>query len=127
MEARERLYRGRQLPFAVANRVVILVDDGLATAMTAAAAISSLRRQGPARIVFAVPVGSPQAIRNIAQLADEVVCLYEPADLRAVGPSLRGFRGNLGRRGAILPGAFAPSGARGVTLTEERRAKCRTV
>ena len=85
MEARERLYRGRQLPLAVANRVVILVDDGLATGMTAAAAISSLRRQGPARIVFAAPVGSPQAVRNIARLADEVVCLYEPADLRAVG------------------------------------------
>jgi predicted phosphoribosyltransferase len=84
MEAREKLYRGNRLAPDVTNRMVILVDDGLATGMTAAAAITSLRAQGPSRIVFAVPVGSPQAVRNIARLADEVVCLLEPPDLRAI-------------------------------------------
>lgn len=91
MEAREKLYRGDLPTFPVTNQVVILVDDGLATGMTAAAAISSLRRQGPSRIVFAAPVGSHQAVQSISRMADEVVCLEEPADFRAVGQHYEDF------------------------------------
>lgn len=85
METRERLYRGLSPSLPVKNRTVILVDDGLATGMTAAAAISSLRQSGAARVIVAAPVGSTQAIRMLARLADDVVCPAQPADFRAVG------------------------------------------
>ena len=85
METRERLYRGSSPMLPVRNRTVILVDDGLATGMTAAAAISSLRQSGAARVIMAAPVGSAQAIGMLARLADAVVCPDQPADFRAVG------------------------------------------
>ena len=53
--------------------------------MTAAAAISSLRQSGAARVIVAAPVGSAQAIRMLARLADDVICPGQPADFRAVG------------------------------------------
>jgi predicted phosphoribosyltransferase len=84
MEARQRRYRGHRPPPSLANRMVILVDDGLATGMTAIAAIQSVRRDGPARVVFAVPVGARDSVRRIARYADDVVCLEEPFDFRAV-------------------------------------------
>jgi predicted phosphoribosyltransferase len=85
MESREGLYRGLSAALPVRNRTIILVDDGLATGMTAAAAISSLRQSGAARVIVAAPVGSAQAIRMLARLADDVVCPAQPADFRAVG------------------------------------------
>jgi predicted phosphoribosyltransferase len=91
MEAREKRYRGDLPAHPVTNQVVILVDDGLATGMTAAAAILSLRGQDPARIVFATPVGSHQAVQSISRIADEVVCLEEPPDFRAVGMHYKDF------------------------------------
>lgn len=85
MEGRERLYRGLAPGLPVNNRTIILVDDGLATGMTAIAAIRSLRERGASRVVLAVPVGSPAAISALSYRADEVVCLEQPASFRAVG------------------------------------------
>src|SRR5688500_9530032 len=59
LERRERLYRGDRPPPDVRGKTVILVDDGLATGSTMLAAVQALRQQGPARIVVAVPVASP--------------------------------------------------------------------
>ena len=67
------------------GRLVIVVDDGLATGSTAHAAIRSVRRAGARYVVLAVPVGSEQATRRLEGIADEVVCLATPADFMAVG------------------------------------------
>lgn len=85
LERRERAYRDDRPPPDVADAIVILVDDGLATGSTMQAAIEALRRQGPRRIVAAVPVGAPSTCREIAGLADEAICLLTPQNFFAVG------------------------------------------
>ncbi|MDG9717215.1 phosphoribosyltransferase [Streptomyces sp. DH24] len=85
LRRRERRYRqGRPAP-EVRGRTVIVVDDGLATGSTARAALRALRRQGPARTVLAVPVGSPEAAEALNAEADLVVCPYRPDTFMAVG------------------------------------------
>lgn len=80
----ERFRVGRPEP-RIAGRTVIVVDDGLATGATMFAAVDAIRRQGPARLVVAVPVGSEQACTELGDLADEVVCLARPKPFYAVG------------------------------------------
>jgi putative phosphoribosyl transferase len=85
LERRERLYRDDR-PFpAIEDRVVILVDDGLATGSTMRAAIAALRKKGPSRIVVAVPVGARETCTSMAGLVDEVICLETPEPFYAVG------------------------------------------
>jgi predicted phosphoribosyltransferase len=82
---RERLYRGeRPLP-SLAQRTIILVDDGLATGATMQAAVEAVRTQQPARVVVAVPVGAPDTCARLRQFADDVVCAESPASFQAVG------------------------------------------
>jgi putative phosphoribosyl transferase len=83
--AREELYRKGFPPFSVRGKVVILVDDGLATGASMLAAVRTIRRMDPARIVVAVPVGPAQAVDVFTGEADEVVCPYTPAPFRSVG------------------------------------------
>jgi predicted phosphoribosyltransferase len=85
LERRERIYRGDRPPPDVRGRTVILVDDGLATGSTMRAAVAALRRQGPARIVVAVPVGAPETCAEFEREADEVVCARTPEPFYAVG------------------------------------------
>ncbi|MFI8993189.1 phosphoribosyltransferase [Streptomyces sp. NPDC053542] len=85
LHRREDLYRGKRPEAVLTGRTVILVDDGLATGMTATAALRNLRRRGPARVVLAVPVASPTTAAALAEEADDVVCLSKPPDFRAVG------------------------------------------
>jgi putative phosphoribosyl transferase len=93
-ELRRRLtaYRdGRPAP-EVAGRTAILVDDGLATGVTASAAATYLRQLAPRRLILAVPVGSPSAVARMEAEVDEVVCLAAPDDFYAVGPCYEDFR-----------------------------------
>ena len=91
LERRERQYRGDRPPLDVAGRIVILVDDGLATGSTMRAAAAALRRQEPARIVVAVPVSAPQTCDEYRMGVDEVVCAVTPEPFRAVGLWYRDF------------------------------------
>src|SRR4051794_35756455 len=85
LERRDRLYRGKRPAPQVEGRTVILVDDGLATGSTMRAAVAALRRQRPARIVVAVPVGAPQTCEDFQYEADEAVCARTPEPFHAVG------------------------------------------
>lgn len=64
---------------------MVLVDDGLATGVTARAAARLLRGEEPERVVLAVPVGDRRATAELRAEVDDVVCLSEPGDFRAVG------------------------------------------
>jgi predicted phosphoribosyltransferase len=91
LHARRAMYSPLRNPVDPAGRVVIVVDDGLATGATMVAALHSVRQQHPARLICAVPVASPEALDRIRPLADEVVCLQAPADFQAVGQFYREF------------------------------------
>lgn len=67
------------------DRTVVVVDDGIATGATATAALRSVRSRGPARLVLAVPVAAAESLRDLANEADEIVTVLQPADMRAVG------------------------------------------
>jgi len=85
MERRLRLYRGDRPDPDVQGRTVILVDDGLATGVTARAAIRSLRQQGAGRIILAVPVCPADTAESLSREADEVACAMTPRPFHAVG------------------------------------------
>lgn len=85
LQRREQAYRGeRQWP-ALANRCVILVDDGLATGATMRAAVAAVRQEKPARLVIAVPVAPPDTVEMLRKQVDEMVCLAEPEPFMAIG------------------------------------------
>lgn len=85
-----RLSRAHALP-EPAGRTAILVDDGLATGLTAIAAAGWLKRAGAARVVVAVPVAPPSTVREMRRHADEVIVLEEPEWFQAVGQFYRRF------------------------------------
>ena len=85
LERRERLYRGGRSPVPIDGRVVILIDDGLATGSTMRAAVEAVRRLKPSRIVVAVPVGARETCNQLRQVADDAICLMMPASFSAVG------------------------------------------
>jgi len=82
---READLRGQRPAPSIAGRVVLLVDDGLATGATMRAAVRSVQQHRPRRLVVAVPVGAPESCAALRGEVDEVVCLHEPRDFGAVG------------------------------------------
>jgi len=85
VERREHLYRGERSPLDVAGKVVILVDDGIATGSTVRAAVSALRERRPARIIIATPVAPASVCTELRREADELVCVAQPENFFAVG------------------------------------------
>jgi putative phosphoribosyl transferase len=85
LERRERAYRGDRPAPGLTNKIVILIDDGLATGSTMRAAAQAVRAHRPARVVIAVPVGAPQTCAELGSVADDVICARMPEPFSAVG------------------------------------------
>jgi len=85
------LYRGDRPPLDLAGRTAIVVDDGIATGVTDAAALRAARRRKPRRLVLAVPVCAPDSAQMLREYADEVVCLRAPRLFYGVGQWYRDF------------------------------------
>jgi predicted phosphoribosyltransferase len=85
LERREAAYRSGRPLTSLKDRVVVLVDDGLATGSTMRAAVQAVRQQQPSRVVVAVPVGAPDTCAELGSLSDEVVCARMPTPFSAVG------------------------------------------
>lgn len=82
---RRQLYLRGRAPLDVRGRTVVVVDDGIATGTTMRAALQSLRRGRPARLVLAVPVAARESLALLRPQVDQVVCLAEPSPFVAVG------------------------------------------
>jgi predicted phosphoribosyltransferase len=91
LERREQIYRQGRPPPELRDRIVVLVDDGLATGATMRAAVKAARQSGAAKIVVAVPVGPPDTCRELEEEADETICLSTPAFFQAVGQYYEDF------------------------------------
>ena len=92
LERRELVFREGRPPLDLHARVVVLVDDGLATGATMMAAVQAVRLQGPRRLVVAVPVASREARKDLqSTVADEVICARVPYPFYAVGCWYRDF------------------------------------
>lgn len=91
VERRLRILRGDRPEPEVRDRTAILVDDGLATGVTARAAVGALRERNPRRLVLAVPVCPPRTARLLAPEVDDLISLHAPEDFVAVGLWYRDF------------------------------------
>lgn len=91
LDRRQRFYRGSRPPPQITGRVVILVSDGIATALALHAAVIALHRQLPAWLVVAAPVGSAEACAELAQEVHEVVCPVRPEPFHSIGLSYDHF------------------------------------
>jgi predicted phosphoribosyltransferase len=91
LERRELTYRRQRTPVTLTDRIVVLVDDGLATGSTMRAAVEAVRRRQPSRVVAAAPVGARETCAALAAIADDVVCASMPEPFTAVGLWYRDF------------------------------------
>lgn len=91
LQVRRAQYTPLHPPIDPAGRIVILIDDGLATGSTMIAALHATRAKHPAKLICAVPVSPPDTLDKIRPLCDELVCLSAPPDFRAVGQFYQDF------------------------------------
>lgn len=91
LERRLHRFRGDRPPARIEGRSVVLVDDGLATGVTALASLTALRLQRPRRLVFAAPVCSMEGAQAVARQADDVVCVATPDRFFGVGAWYQDF------------------------------------
>lgn len=92
LRERRALYTPGRAPIDAAGRIVIVVDDGLATGATMIAALHAARAKQPQRLICAVPVAAPDSLAAVRPHADDVVCLDAPAHFHAVGQFYRDFQ-----------------------------------
>jgi putative phosphoribosyl transferase len=85
LRRRAERFRGDRAPIPLAGRIAVVVDDGIATGSTARAACQVVQAQGAARVVLAVPVAPFDWARRLGDVADELIALATPRELRAIG------------------------------------------
>jgi len=85
IESRRSRYLGGRPIAEIAGRSIIVVDDGIATGGTARAALDAMQKQGATHVTLAVPVSSREALNDLRDRADEIICLSAPVDFGAVG------------------------------------------
>ena len=88
---REQEYRGERPRLSIEDRIVVLVDDGLATGSTMRAAIAAVRQRHPSKVVVAVPVAAPETCAELKAEADEIHCARTPAFFFGVGQWYQDF------------------------------------
>jgi putative phosphoribosyl transferase len=91
LNRRERVYRGNRAPLHLEGKIVILVDDGIATGASTMAAITGLRKLKPVRIVLAVPVAPASTCERLRREVDNLVCLDTPETFYAIGQFYEDF------------------------------------
>ena len=91
VERRLRRFRGDRPPARIEGRSVVLVDDGLATGVTALASLAAIRTQHPRRLIFAAPVCSAEGVQAVTRQADDVMCVAMPDRFFGVGAWYRDF------------------------------------
>ena len=85
LKRRREMYTPVRPPIDPKDRIVIVVDDGIATGSTMIAALQSIRQQQPKKLICAVPVGAPDSVKRVEEEADEMICLQTPRSFMAVG------------------------------------------
>jgi len=85
VKRRYAFLRGKKPMYTVKGKIIILVDDGVATGATMMMAIKIIRQQSPAKIVVAIPVAPPETVRELEKEADTVMCLERPTFFMAIG------------------------------------------
>lgn len=91
MQRREKLYRGEFPEMDLSEKTVIIIDDGIATGVSDRAAVLSIKKMNPAKIILAVPVCPSLTAMKFRNEVDEFVCLQEPEDFYAVGAHYHNF------------------------------------
>jgi predicted phosphoribosyltransferase len=92
IERRRKLYVGDRPHPQIANRTVIVVDDGIATGATTRAALRATRMRKPSKLVLAVPVAPTESLKTLREEADEIVCLEDYEEFGAIGLFYSDFR-----------------------------------
>ncbi len=92
IKRRLELYRGDRPQPAIEDRLVILVDDGVATGFTLRAALQGIKQRGPRKLILSVPVGPPETLHDLSQRVDEIYYLKAPTLFSAVGQFYDDFR-----------------------------------
>jgi len=91
LEERYKKFRGEKEPLKIEGKIVIVVDDGVATGRTIFATLKMLRSKHPKKLVIAVPVAPEQAVGRISREVDEFICLYTPTPFFGVGRFYKDF------------------------------------
>jgi putative phosphoribosyl transferase len=91
LRRRQEHYRGQRPAPPITDRVVVIVDDGLATGMTSRAAVKAVKAANPAHLVFAAPVCAAEAVDWLNDEADAVLCVHSPREFHALGLWYREF------------------------------------